>query len=246
MNDRGAEGAARPLNAPVPAEQGTGLRILLIDPSALGRSCFRAGLADDSALIFDAFATVAEAQQSLADALAPEVILLQAATEKVGDTMLARQLLSLHQSFPSVPVMLMTSGTSSDVMMAAMRHGIRGLLSAELGVGATLNAMRLVRAGYVIYPEAALDRLRRLTGTAEARAAAAADPVRVLGNGRDMLTARQRDVLRLLAEGLSNKAIAYKLGISDSTVKVHIRAIMERTGLVNRTQIVARFFEERH
>ncbi len=55
------------------------------------------------------------------------------------------------------------------------------------------------------------------------------------------LTVRQRDVLRLLSVGLSNKAIAKELLISESTVKVHIRAIMEQTGVHNRTQIITHF-----
>jgi DNA-binding NarL/FixJ family response regulator len=56
------------------------------------------------------------------------------------------------------------------------------------------------------------------------------------------LTPRQQEVVAILAKGLSNKAIASQLGISESTVKVHVRAIMSAVGVRNRTQFVARFF----
>ena len=61
-------------------------------------------------------------------------------------------------------------------------------------------------------------------------------------NGADFqgmaLTGRQQQVVQHLLEGLSNKEIAHRLGITESTVKVHVRSIMSRAGVMSRTQLV--------
>ena len=124
-------------------------------------------------------------------------------------------------------------------MLAALRQGVGAYITSGVGVAPTIAAIRLMRDGLIVYPRDLLSGI-----SAGGSAAKGSDIVSDLAPrpGDELLTPRQLDVLRLLARGLSNKAIASELDISESTVKVHIRAIMERTGMLNRTQIVAHFF----
>jgi DNA-binding NarL/FixJ family response regulator len=211
------------------------IRVLLIDPSPLRRSCFLAGLAGQTALSIVAHARI-EAVERAPRPLAPDLVVLRLGPDDVTALHLNRQLIALHRIFPGAATMVIGPSAEPRRMMMALRHGVCGFITADLGVAATIEAMQLVHEGFAVYPQLAIEGLRRLTcgvGRPAER--------RVLPGGYDTLTARQYDVLRLLAAGMPNKAIAYELGISDSTVKVHIRAIMERMGLANRTQAAARF-----
>jgi DNA-binding NarL/FixJ family response regulator len=112
--------------------------------------------------------------------------------------------------------------------------------------------MRVILAG----PDDERARLRaqlnghlRIVGEFETLAAARASPVEAdailvarpdPSGGPESLTARERDVLELLAEGLPNKAIAERLGLSDQTVKSHVAAITGKLGAANRTDAVRR------
>src|SRR3546814_3753593 len=103
-----------------------------------------------------------------------------------------------------------------------------------------------MRQGLMIYPHHMLQTLGKYGAAPFNSASHSGEAAAAAGLDDGMLTPRQQDVLLLLARGLSNKAIASQLEISESTVKVHIRAIMERTGMMNRTQIVAHFRSEEH
>ena len=85
-----------------------------------------------------------------------------------------------------------------------------------------------------------LDEARLLPEAVDAYVVAATDEPSAAREGADVepLTTRERDVLRLLADGLSNKAIAARLGISDQTVKFHVAAIVSKLGVANRTAAV--------
>lgn len=215
------------------------IRVLLIDPSTLSRSCFLAGLDGQGTISIVARAQIDPAEQEDLRAVAPDLVVLHMGSDDVTELHLNRQLIALHRIFPGSATMVIGPSAEPRQMMMALRHGVRGFITDDLGVTSTIDAMRLVHEGLAVYPQFAIEGLRRLTcgiGRHSERRV-----MRGRGGGYDKLTSRQYDVLRLLAGGMSNKAIAYELGISDSTVKVHIRAIMERMGLANRTQAAARF-----
>jgi DNA-binding NarL/FixJ family response regulator len=112
----------------------------------------------------------------------------------------------------------------------ALEAGADGLLPAALAPEAAINALGFIlRGGVFVPPEA----LRAVTdagrGPGEGRA-------RTVGPRQD-LTPRQQDVLELLSRGLSNKIIARELDMQESTVKVHVRQIMHKLGVSNRTQV---------
>jgi len=110
-----------------------------------------------------------------------------------------------------------------------LRSGVRAILSRESDPDNVLSAI------YAVY-----DRLVLLsTATAESLAAVYGDqPLEVEDEMSEEITSRETDVLRMLAEGLVNKEIAARLGISEHTVKFHISSILDKLGASTRTEAV--------
>jgi len=126
----------------------------------------------------------------------------------------------------AIPVIaLLPDGDAAAEVWAA---GVRGLLLRDLDADQLLAAAQAVARGLaVIEPSLALDLLPTAGPAAEAL------PV-------EELTPRESEVLQLLAEGLTNKAIAQSLNISDHTVKFHVNAILSKLGAQSRTEAVVR------
>lgn len=114
-----------------------------------------------------------------------------------------------------------------------------GVALARLLLAETLVALGdLVRAQGIARD--ALDELRRLTMPGPlARAAALLDRIRAGRRAADPLTGREREIVALLADALSNRRIAEKLVLSERTVESHVRSILAKLGLANRTEVVA-------
>ena len=105
-----------------------------------------------------------------------------------------------------------------DRMPAAIRAGARGYLSQDVDPPALVAAVRSIAAGHLLLDPSAADALLSAPTAGET------------------LTARERDVLALLAEGRSNREIARALTVSEKTVKTHVSSILFKLGLADRTQ----------
>lgn len=115
-----------------------------------------------------------------------------------------------------------------DVAAEVWAAGVRGLLPRDLGAGKLLAAAQATAHGLVVIDPSLAPNLLTTTGpTAEAL------PV-------EELTPRESEVLQLLTEGLTNKAIAQRLNISDHTVKFHVNAILSKLNAQSRTEAVVR------
>lgn len=121
--------------------------------------------------------------------------------------------------------------------------GVAGVVSLASGAEVAAAAVRLMAVGGYCLPPEALPAAARPIPRANAEEAAT-EPMAEEANAadervsvHDELTARERDVLRSLRSGHQNKIIAYELGISESTVKVHLRNIMKKLNASNRTQV---------
>jgi len=135
------------------------------------------------------------------------------------------------EAFPSlagsgVPVVLLLDVWDEGLLRAVLRAGIRGVISTESAAEEIEGAIQAVTSGLVAMAPAASALL-----AGEARA-----PTEAL---REPLSDREGEVLGLLAEGLSNKMIAYRLNISEHTVKTHVTAILAKLGAASRTEAVA-------
>ncbi len=121
---------------------------------------------------------------------------------------------------PVPKVLILTPRDSEPEIRYALEHGARGYLTVGCGLVELVEAVRTLSRG------------SRYVGTHAARRLA--DSV-----ASEWLTARETDVLRLLVEGLGNKAIAKKLGIAIGTVKSHLKAIFQKLEASSRTQVAA-------
>ena len=225
-------------------EGGDSVRVLLVDPSPLSRSCLLAGFGENQAISITGCGHVEDLQQDPFPEGDPDVVILQAGGQDIASREFGDRLRALTQRFPGAATMLLSGPEDIGQMLAGLQLGVGAYITGDIALAPTIAALQLMREGLIIYPRATLNGLHGNMG-ALSRNTALPDSLEMRSTDT-ALTPRQLDVLRLLARGLSNKAIATELDISESTVKVHIRAIMERTGMLNRTQIVAHFFREWH
>jgi DNA-binding NarL/FixJ family response regulator len=130
----------------------------------------------------------------------------------------------LRQQHPSARLIVMSRQTDRATALAAIAAGAHGFVPKDMAVESMAGAFTLVIDGHVFLP----DHVAELVGND-----AALGESDVL-NLETLLTARQQDVLQLLAKGRANKEIARDLGISESTVKVHLVAVFRLLGVRNR------------
>lgn len=116
---------------------------------------------------------------------------------------------------------------SVDELGACLRMGARGYLLTSISKQALTHSLALILLGETVFPS---DLARALMGGGPTVANPAA--ARKLEN----LTGREVDILHCLTEGLSNKQIARRLGIQEATVKIHVKSLIGKLGVANRTQ----------
>ena len=136
-------------------------------------------------------------------------------------------LVTLRNAAPEVPIVVVSAATSSDTMRNAIRYGAAGFIPKSFSSDQIGEGMRCVMSGEVFLPSAA----RKPEDVLAGGAAKLRDRVAALTQG-------ELRVFELLAQGKSNKIIAYELSIKESTVKAHITAILRKLGVYSRTQAV--------
>jgi NarL family two-component system response regulator YdfI len=126
-------------------------------------------------------------------------------------------------------IVLLTEVSYARSISRLLRSGVRAILSRESDPDDVLSAIYAAYDGLVLLS----------TATAESLAAVYGDqPLEVEDEFSEEITSRETDVLRMLAEGLVNKDIAARLGISEHTVKFHISSILDKLGASTRTEAV--------
>lgn len=130
-------------------------------------------------------------------------------------------LTQFHEAFPLLPVVIVSATEDRSAVLAALDAGAAGYLPKTSTPEVISAALRLIAAGSTYVPLQAVD----CSGAGEED-----------GASRPHLTARQRDVLRLMVQGLANKEIARHLRIAQDTVKQHARAVYAALGVAGRSQ----------
>lgn len=205
------------------------IRVGLIDSLRFSRDCLiRAFGALHPDLIIVPFASVEEcAGPNEADV---EIILYYCHDDGPFETLALQQVKLLRQKFENIPIVVLSDARSAlqaRSIRTTLNSGAQGIiptLTTELP--AALAAIRFVKDGGTFAPLNALLSARRDRSPEEGAAQ------------QNRLTPRQAMVLTHLRQGKANKIIAYELGMTESTVKVHVRNIMRKMGATNRTQAV--------
>jgi two-component system, NarL family, response regulator YdfI len=199
-------------------------RILIGASSRVVRLSLETVIATDAALKLLGSFSLRDALERLED-LAPEIAVLDVAS--ATDEAL---IFSSASEAPRAPgLVVLTDEPASLSAVEALRAGIRALLPRRAAAEEILAAVRASATGLIVFHPEALDAAFSPLVPGEAAESEASD---------QLLTAREIEVLRMIADGSSNKQIAVRLGISEHTVKFHIASIFAKLGAASRTEAV--------
>ena len=201
-------------------------RLVLVDDHPLFLDGVRAALAgaDDLEIVGEA-ADGASAVARVAE-LAPDVVLMDLNLPDLSGVEATTRIL---REAAGTRVLMMTMSVDDDAVVAAMRAGARGYVVKGAGRTDLLQAIRAVAAGGAVFSPAVADRLGQFFSGP--------------GGGREafpQLTAREREVLDLVARGLENRRIARELHLSDKTVRNHVSNVLSKLGVDQRSQAIER------
>jgi two-component system nitrate/nitrite response regulator NarL len=207
------------------------VRILVVDDHTLFRRGLTALLGRDLGLqvVGDA-ADAGEAQRRAAE-LQPDLILLDNHLPGVNGV---DALPALRQAAPGARVLMLTVSEDEADLAAALRAGASGYLLKTIEGDALVAAIQRVMRGASVVAEEMTDKLVAAYRDAAAPQPAAASTAPA--SPIELLSPREREILRGIARGASNKEIARELGIAETTVKIHVQHLLRKLGLSSRVQ----------
>jgi DNA-binding NarL/FixJ family response regulator len=211
------------------------VRVAIADDQWLVRDGFRVqlGLAGDMA--FAGEASTGEQAVALARREQPDVMLMDVRMP-VLDGIEATRRITADPQTSGVRVLVLTTFDVDEYVFAALRAGASGFLLKDATPEELLTAIRVVAAGEALLAPAAT---RHLVDAFVSRPSLGRPDARLV----DALTDREREVLRLVAQGLSNAEIAGRLVVSPATAKTHVSRILTKLGLRDRAQLVIAAYE---
>lgn len=204
----------------------------------------RVVIADDDAIIREGLKMIIESQPDIefvgvavdgrnavemCRSLKPDVTVLDIRMPVMDGIAAAEKIIEEKLSIP----LLLTTFDEPDLILRALKVGVNGYILKNSPADRILSAIRVIYAGGTIFQADILEFIRsRVTA-------------RGSGNAlfEMLLSPRELDIVKLIAEGLSNKEICEKLFLSNGTVRNHISTILEKTGLEHRTQIAVKYLK---
>jgi DNA-binding NarL/FixJ family response regulator len=201
-------------------------RLLLADDHRMLRDSLRRSMEENGFDVVGEAGDGAEAVQ-LAQELRPDVVLMDVSMPNLDGVEATRQITRL---VPEAQVVMLTMHADGEVMARAIQAGAIGYLVKDCAITDVVSAVRLAASGEsVLSPDLAVSMLADVKRTA-------IDP----GNGHAPVSAREEQVLQLVADGLSLPEVAAELFISVKTVKNHLASIYAKLDARDRTQAVLR------
>jgi NarL family two-component system response regulator LiaR len=199
------------------------IRVGLIDDHAVVRQGLRAFLAAQPDLLVVGEAASGEEALELVAAQVPDVVLLDLVMPGMDGVETLRR---LKQISPHTQVVALTSYLKDELIFPTVRAGVLSYLLKDAGAEEIAEAVRKAAHGEVVlHPEVAARLMREIQGEQHTTL-----------NPYLELSDREREVLRLIAEGMSNQQIAERLVISEGTVKSHVSNLLSKLHLADRTQ----------
>jgi DNA-binding NarL/FixJ family response regulator len=210
-------------------EAADAIRVVICDDHAVFRRGLTMVLADEPGIEVVGEAEDGDAAVAVAEELAPDVVLMDVRMPKRSGIEATRAIAEL---VPTARIVMLTVSDEEEDLYEAVKAGAAGYLLKEISIEEVAEAIRSVMTGQsLITPSMASKLLAEFSNLSKKAEARNAVPV-------PRLTERELEVLRLVAQGMSNKEIASELYISENTVKNHVRNILEKLHLHSRMEAV--------
>jgi len=199
-------------------------RVVIADDQTLFRTGLARLLDEDSRVDVVGQASDGAEAVALAQKLKPDVILMDLKMPNVDGIEATRQLVAAD---PSVRVLILTTFEADNYVIQALKTGARGYVLKDSLASAIVSSIVAVMAGERVMASAVANRvLEMLTGTTTPK------------EFYDGLTVREIEILKLVANGMANKQIAFRLKISEKTVRNHVSNMYEKLHIYDRSQAV--------
>lgn len=217
---------------PVKSTFGTTRVLDIIDERALDRECLSQSLVSHglemTIVLFNSIETwmakYAEASSG---------VLINVGSHDVTEPHIEEEIRTLLTRFPDLPVIILSDSHDLRQVLTALELGVRGFIPSAVGIAVCVKAISLALSGGIFISTESLPELRRLMSVADQQERKRAE----------IFTYREEDVIAMLKLGKANKIIAYELDLQESTVKVHIRNIMKKLKVRNRTEVIFKLNE---
>ncbi|WP_210396341.1 response regulator [Motiliproteus sediminis] len=198
------------------------IRIVLADDHPLFREGVAKTLSDSGRFEVVGQATTATEALELAESLQPDLALLDISMPGSGIEAARR----ISQDCPGINIVMLTVSEQDDDVMAALKAGARGYVLKGIGGEELADVLSAIKRGESYVSPSLAGRL-----LAEMQ-----NPSRELGNGPSELTAREEQILRLVAQGLSNREVGERLELQEKTVKHYMTNILQKLQVRNRVE----------
>jgi DNA-binding NarL/FixJ family response regulator len=212
------------------------IRVLLVDDQSLIRTGFRMIL--DAEEDIDVVGESADGTQAIDSVkrLKPDVVLMDIRMPEMDGIEATRRIVSTANAEEPVRVLMLTTFDLDEYVYDALRAGASGFLLKDVPAEQLANGIRLVAEGDSLLAPSVTRRL--IEEFSKTQRADAPPPASF-----DELTARELEVLRLIARGMSNAEIADELVVSETTVKTHVTRVLLKLGVRDRVQAVVTAYE---
>jgi len=206
-------------------EQAMPIAVMIVDDHAIVRQGLRYYLSMQADMKVAGEASDGREAVELADRLKPDVILMDMIMPVMNGIEAAER---MRETVPAAKVIMLTTYSDQEQVVSAIRAGAQGYLLKDTDPVEIAAAIRGVHAGIPqLHPSVTTQLMAHLAAPQQEPAPEAR---------ADALTARETDVLRLIAKGYSNKEIAAACDITEKTAKTHVSNILGKLGLADRTQ----------
>jgi DNA-binding NarL/FixJ family response regulator len=221
------------------------------DAPAVNGSIIRCLIADDQAMVREGFAAMLEAEPGImvagqaidgtdavrqARRLNPDIVLMDVRMPAMDGLQAARQILTATDGPHTPRILMLTTFDLDEYVYEALRAGASGFLLKDATTAELIHAVKVVAAGDALLAPSVT---RRLIADFTRKPPAVTPPPARL----DILTSRETEVLRLIAQGMSNTEISDTLIIAAETTKTHVKRILAKLGLRDRAQAVVLAYE---
>ncbi len=205
------------------------IKVLIADDDAIIREGLRMILETQEDMEFMGAAADGKNALTLCREKNPDVVMLDIRMPGMDGIEAAQRILEERLSVP----LLLTTFDEPDLILRALRAGISGYILKNSPAERILSAIRAINAGGTVFQADVLEFIRsRVSSQAGSHFFEL------------LLSPRELEIVKLIAEGLSNKEIGEKLYLTNGTVRNHISTILEKTGLEHRTQIAVRYLKD--